>query len=182
MVWTGSVVALCLPSCMPGTMARLCEWLSRLPATGRWPRIWRGAFVRAWRSWGRLRQEQSARAYLHAIVVNLARTSHRRQLRELQARAAAGWIGVAAGEEADAGEGIDLLRAIARLPVRKRACVVLRFYADFTEADTAAALGISVGTVESQTARALRTLQQLLTEADSASGLTPAAREVNDGS
>jgi RNA polymerase sigma factor (sigma-70 family) len=57
-----------------------------------------------------------------------------------------------------------LLRALARLPARKRACVVLRFYLDLSEADTAAALGVSVGTVKSQTAKALRRLQRLLGE------------------
>jgi RNA polymerase sigma-70 factor (sigma-E family) len=139
------------------------------------------AFVRAWRSWGRLRREEAARAYLHAIVVNLARTSLRRQAREVRARAAASWIGANIGVEAPAGDGIDLLRALARLPVRKRACVVLRFYADLSEADTAAALGISVGTVKSQTARALRMLQQLLAEADSVSCVTPASQEAADG-
>ena len=59
---------------------------------------------------------------------------------------------------------MDLLRALARLPSRKRACVVLRFYLDLSEADTAAALGVSVGTVKSQTAKALQRLEQLLTE------------------
>jgi DNA-directed RNA polymerase specialized sigma24 family protein len=50
------------------------------------------------------------------------------------------------------------------LPARKRACVVVRFYLDLSEADTAAALGLSVGTVKSQTAKALRRLEQLLAE------------------
>ena len=63
---------------------------------------------------------------------------------------------------------MDLLRALARLPTRKRACVVLRFYLDLSEADTAAALGVSVGTVKSQTAKALQRLEQLLTEPDPA--------------
>ena len=57
-----------------------------------------------------------------------------------------------------------MLRALARLPVRKRACVVLRFYFDLSEAETAAVLGVSVGTVKSQTAKALRRLGQLLAE------------------
>jgi DNA-directed RNA polymerase specialized sigma24 family protein len=48
------------------------------------------------------------------------------------------------------------------LPAGKRACIVLRFYLDLSEADTAAALGVSVGTVKSQTAKALRLLQRLL--------------------
>jgi DNA-directed RNA polymerase specialized sigma24 family protein len=48
----------------------------------------------------------------------------------------------------------------------------LRFYLDLSEADTAAALGVSVGTVKSQTAKALRRLQRLLAEP----GTVPAPR------
>ena len=117
------------------------------------------AFARVWRSWGNIRDQQSAPAYLRTTVVNLARRSLRRRLQERRARPAPG-----DRRSADPGESVDLLRALARLPARKRACVVLRFYLDLSEADTAAALGVSVGTVKSQTAKALRRLQQLLAE------------------
>jgi len=46
--------------------------------------------------------------------------------------------------------------------MRKRACILLRFYADMSEAETAAVLGVSIGTVKSQTARALTQLADLL--------------------
>jgi RNA polymerase sigma-70 factor (sigma-E family) len=114
------------------------------------------AFARAWRSWGNIRDQQAAPAYLRTIVVNLARRSLRRRLQERRAWPDAGDV-----QAADPAESIDLLRALARLPARKRACVVLRFYMDLSEADTAAALGVSVGTVKSQTAKAL---QRLLAE------------------
>jgi DNA-directed RNA polymerase specialized sigma24 family protein len=92
-------------------------------------------------------------------VANLARRSLRRRLQERRA-----WYGARDLRSADPGEGVDLLRALARLPARKRACVVLRCYLDLSEADTAAALGLSVGTVKSQTAKALQKLEQLLAE------------------
>jgi RNA polymerase sigma factor (sigma-70 family) len=97
------------------------------------------AFARAWRGWGNIRDQQRAPAYLRATVVNLARTSVRRMLRETGDPGAA-----------DLAVSIDLLRALSRLPARKRACVVLRYYLDLSEADTAAALGVSVGTVRAR--------------------------------
>jgi RNA polymerase sigma-70 factor (sigma-E family) len=117
------------------------------------------AFARAWRGWGNIRDQQRAPAYLRATVVNLARTSVRRMLRERR-----GWRERSDPGTADLAVSIDLLRALSRLPARKRACVVLRFYVDLSEADTAAALGVSVGTVKSQTAKALQRLRRLLTD------------------
>ncbi|MFI5956796.1 SigE family RNA polymerase sigma factor [Cryptosporangium sp. NPDC051539] len=56
----------------------------------------------------------------------------------------------------------DLRRALLQLPARQRAVVVLRYYEDLTERETAAAMGCTVGTVKSQNARALRRLRELL--------------------
>jgi RNA polymerase sigma-70 factor (sigma-E family) len=122
------------------------------------------AFVRVWRGWGNIRDQQSAPAYLRTTVVNLARRSLRHRLQERQA-----WSGIGDPRSADPSTDIDLLRALARLPARKRACVVLRYYQDLSEADTAAVLGVSVGTVKSQTAKALVRLQALLAEAGTTS-------------
>ncbi|TCC11500.1 SigE family RNA polymerase sigma factor [Kribbella soli] len=57
----------------------------------------------------------------------------------------------------------QLLRALQDLPPRQRAAIVLRYYDDLTEAQTAEILGCSVGTVKSQTSRALDRLR-LITE------------------
>jgi RNA polymerase sigma factor (sigma-70 family) len=51
---------------------------------------------------------------------------------------------------------------VQTLPKRQRAAVVLRYYEDMTEADTAAILGCSVGTVKSQTSRGIATLRARL--------------------
>jgi RNA polymerase sigma factor (sigma-70 family) len=54
----------------------------------------------------------------------------------------------------------DLLtRCLAQVPARQRACLVLRYYDDLSVSDVATLLGISEGTVKSQSARGLETLQ-----------------------
>jgi RNA polymerase sigma-70 factor (sigma-E family) len=75
---------------------------------------------------------------------------------------------------ADSGSTLDgrgrLYDALGRLPVRQRAAVVLRYYEDLSEADTAAAMGCSVGTVKSQTAKGLARLRAALGDDPSAPG------------
>lgn len=66
----------------------------------------------------------------------------------------------------DSADGVaahaDLMAALGGLPARQRAVVVLRYFLDLTEADTAQALGIKLGTVKSQHARAVEHLRALL--------------------
>ena len=66
-------------------------------------------------------------------------------------------VGVADG--ADGADRIALLEDLRRLSPRQRAVLVLRYFDDLTEADTAAALGISVGTVKSHAREALARLR-----------------------
>ena len=79
------------------------------------------AFVRAWRRWGAIRRAESAPAYLRATVVNLARSSLRKRVKEVKA-----WLEVPAPRQTEPSVSTDVLRALARLPPRKRECIVLR--------------------------------------------------------
>jgi RNA polymerase sigma factor (sigma-70 family) len=77
-----------------------------------------------------------------------------------------------------AGEAEDrdiLLRALAGLPHRQRAVLVLRYFEDLTEAQTAVALGCSVGTVKSQASRALARLREITPESAAGQPAGPAA-------
>jgi len=68
------------------------------------------------------------------------------------------------GDLADVVDGREHMRqALRAVPVRQRAVLVLRFFDDLTEAQTAQALGCSIGTVKSQTAKGLARLRGVLT-------------------
>lgn len=69
-----------------------------------------------------------------------------------------------AGHEERVAVRVSLARALDRLAPRQRAVVVLRFFEDLSEAATAEVLGCSVGTVRSQTAKALHRLRDLVPE------------------
>ncbi|MFD0594235.1 SigE family RNA polymerase sigma factor [Catellatospora coxensis] len=73
-------------------------------------------------------------------------------------------------------ERVALGQALATLTPRQRTVVVLRFYEDLSEADTAALMGCSVGTVKSQTHLALGHLRRALPRYAEQAGSTPTAR------
>ncbi|HZM79054.1 MAG TPA: SigE family RNA polymerase sigma factor [Candidatus Limnocylindrales bacterium] len=114
-------------------------------------------FLQLYRHWRRLEGE-TLDAYARRTLVN-AFLSHRRRYRREQVVAEPP-SGVAPGP-ADAGSA-DLAEALAALPPRQRALVVLRHLEDMSVADAAELLGIAEGTVKSQTARALEKLRAAL--------------------
>jgi RNA polymerase sigma-70 factor (sigma-E family) len=69
-------------------------------------------------------------------------------------------VAVRADESAGSVDRLVLRDALMRLPPRQRAVMVLRFYEDLTEAQSAEALGVSVSTVKSQTRVALQRLRE----------------------
>jgi DNA-directed RNA polymerase specialized sigma subunit, sigma24 homolog len=96
------------------------------------------------------------------VVAHLARTRIRAAVRERR-RITLFWSQRAdRTEDPDVAGAVDVQEALRRLPFRKRACVVLRHAFDLSEKDTALALGISVGTVKSQTSKGMAELKRLL--------------------
>ena len=121
------------------------------------------AFLRLWRRWRWIADPQAAPAYLQRTVLNLSRETIRRKVIERRALKARG-IERPPPAAPDTAEMVVLRRAIAALPARKRECVVLRFLLGMSEAETASVLGVSVGTVKSQTHKGLRQLRERLDE------------------
>lgn len=104
-------------------------------------------------------------AYLRTTLVNGVRGRARRRIVAGRAAARPGATDAYGAFVDDDGVERDRLRrALARLPVRQRTVLVLRFFEDRTEGDIAALLGTSVGTVKSQVSRGLDRLRAVLGE------------------
>jgi RNA polymerase sigma-70 factor (sigma-E family) len=116
------------------------------------------AFVRVYRRSGRLRDPDLAGAYLRQTVVNLVRSGWRR--RQVARRHASPAADVTA--EVDVAGQMAMRAALAALPRRQREAVVLRYYADLSEAQAADAMGVSVGSVKAYTSRGLARLGEIL--------------------
>jgi RNA polymerase sigma-70 factor (sigma-E family) len=132
-------------------------------------------FMRLYGAWPRV---DDPYAYARRALVNASRSRWRRRARHPEVRLTDEHDRAAADATDRADERDRLVRAIARLPAGQRAAVVLRFLEDLTESDTAAALGCSIGTVKSQTARALTRLRLLLPDDDRREPTPPSARSI----
>jgi RNA polymerase sigma-70 factor (sigma-E family) len=111
--------------------------------------------------WPRVSGMDNPVAYARRILVNLASRGSSRRSRsraELKATPPAATAANAAHLDIDD----ELFDALAALPSRQRAALVLRYYLDLSEAEVAAALGCSLGTVKSSTSRGLRRLEESL--------------------
>lgn len=118
------------------------------------------ALVIAWSRWDRVQASPNPLAYVRGIVANLASNRLRRLIRER--RRLTTLVLEDRIDGPDVSAVVDIQAALQRLPARKRACVVLRYGFDMSEEETAQALGISVGTVKSQTSRGVAELARML--------------------
>ena len=121
------------------------------------------AFCGLYRAWDRMSDHAHALGYVRSSVLNGSRSELRRSRRVPRPLA----VPAAASAEAAvlAGERQrETVAALRRLPPRQREAVVLRYFADLPEQETALAMGVSLGTVKSTTSRALAALARMLQE------------------
>ncbi|GLW10301.1 RNA polymerase sigma factor [Microtetraspora sp. NBRC 13810] len=116
------------------------------------------ALMKAWLAWPRLGNEREA--YVRKIIVNVHVSWWRRRWRQVEVTTGSPPDRTQAADDmGQADEREFVWQALGRLPARQRAVVVLRFFEDMTEAQAAETLGCSVGTVKSQTSKALAKLR-----------------------
>ena len=109
-------------------------------------------------AWGRIDHRERVDAYARRILVNEHRNAWRRAWRRHEVATDVLPDAGAATREYD-GAHDAVWAFVATLPPRQRAVIVLRYYEELTEVETAELLGISVGTVKSQAHRALAALR-----------------------
>jgi RNA polymerase sigma-70 factor (ECF subfamily) len=112
---------------------------------------------------GSVRQERALRGWLLRVATNHALGRRRRNGRLVRLDVARD-VGVARDVASDASARVTLLDALDRLPEQTRAAVVLRYYADLSVEDVAAALGKSPNTIKAQLQTALDRLRADLAE------------------
>lgn len=124
------------------------------------------ALTRTALAWSGVRNQSHPEAYVRRAMARICWKTGSRARRELS-------VDMSLAAVTGAGASVDdhsialvsrlgLLAALALLPPRQRAVVVLRYLEDMSEAETAAALHCSVGTVKSQAHRALKALRVLM--------------------
>lgn len=119
------------------------------------------ALVKTAAHWRRVVEGGNPEGYVRRVMVN-ERTSRWRRRRYVEVSDAVAGDPAGPGDEAEAAvRRVGLRRALAALPPRQRAVIVLRFFEDLSEAQTAGVMGCSVGTVKSQTHDALNRLRAL---------------------
>jgi RNA polymerase sigma-70 factor (sigma-E family) len=118
------------------------------------------AFVQLYATWRRLDELEHPPSYLRKIVLNLCRTRGRRA--RLQRSKEPLLREDTTAVDPDVALRLDVWRALEKLPHRQRACVVLKYLEDLTEADVAHLLDCSVGTVKSQLHKARAKLEASL--------------------
>lgn len=144
--------------------ARL-PWLRRLAAVlcDDWQRaddLLQAALIKLYVHWGRVRAADHPDSYARTVLVH--EFIDERRSRWVRRVSLADRVSDSPAAAVDHDELLDLRAALAALPARQRATLVLRFYCDLKVDECAQVLGCSPGTVKSQTARALAAVRRAL--------------------
>jgi RNA polymerase sigma-70 factor (sigma-E family) len=122
--------------------------------------------LRVARHWQKVRGMGHAGPYAQRALVNLTLDGSKRRSRQRQELETPGALSeIGRSNEDDYGSfdvNAELRDALRELPARQRAALVLRYFCDLSETQTAEALGCSIGTVKSTTSRALARLRETL--------------------
>jgi RNA polymerase sigma-70 factor (sigma-E family) len=118
------------------------------------------AFAKLYLSWDKVQKRELLDGYVRRIMVNENNSLWRRawKRKEVATDEVPDYVGV--HDRHDDGQKSALWEFVQTLPKKQRAVIVLRFYEDLSEAETAQILGISVGTVKSQASRALASMRE----------------------
>ncbi|GHB69898.1 RNA polymerase sigma factor [Streptomyces cirratus] len=126
------------------------------------------AFIRVHSARNRVRDRDKTLAYLRQTVVNLSRSALRRRILGLKLLSKP-MPDMASAEEGayDQLERDDLIKAMRGLQRRQREVLVLRYFADMTEAQVAETLGVSLGSVKAYGSRGIAALRVAMEAAQS---------------
>jgi RNA polymerase sigma-70 factor (sigma-E family) len=116
------------------------------------------AFAKLYANWPRLRDPAAADAYLRLTLTTTYLDDSRRFWHRERATDELPEHGTSYDED----DRLMLLDALAQVPPRQRACLVLRYYDDLSVEETATALRCSSGTVKSNTSRGIDALRRIL--------------------
>lgn len=117
-----------------------------------------GVLERLYVAWPRVTDPA---AYAHRALVHASNSGWRRRARRPET-ALADHDAAVPGHDEHLADRDRLMHALAQLPARQRAVIVLRYFEDLSEAQIAAALKCSTGTVKSHASRGLATLRTLI--------------------
>jgi RNA polymerase sigma-70 factor (sigma-E family) len=173
--WSADHAVIELYSTHYRALVRLAAMLLRDTPTAE--EVVQDSFVAMHAGWDRLRDTEKALAYLRQAVVNRSRSVLRhRTVVEKNVQPALPDMPSAEHGAFVLMERSAVVAALRHLPQRQREAIVLRYYADLSEADIAATMGISQGAVKSHTSRAIAALRAALEqELWREPGLTPRA-------
>ncbi|GII04718.1 SigE family RNA polymerase sigma factor [Planobispora takensis] len=115
------------------------------------------ALEKVYRHWSRIRHD-NPESYARRVVVNAAISAARRRRVIQEITFARPPDTPAASPDVELRE--ELVEELRRLPARMRAVLVLRYWEDLSENETAALMGCSAGTVKSQAARGLARIRE----------------------